>query len=536
MYYLIIMEPENNDGNIEYKRHLVDKSDDRIEKLATQMKYRVIEGNGEALYYIGVEDDGKLSGITKEEYQETFKNLEKIAEKNEYKLTLLSSKSVSKDKSIYEFLIREINTSNYIDIKICVAGNVDSGKSTLLGVLTNGKLDDGRGSTRLSIFNHKHEITSGRTSSIAHHIMGFDINGKSINYKSSINNVSWPEIVKKSKKIISFYDLAGHEKYLKTTIRGLTSISPDYCFILVGANMGVSKMTREHIFICMTLNIPFSIVVTKTDICKERQNVLDITMSQIKKILKLPVLRRVQYSVTNTDEAITAAKNFRNESIVPVFKVSNVSGENLDILKTFLNLLQQRVPRMLDTTDVLMSIDGIFQVTGVGTVVAGDLIRGKVYVNDKIFLGPDRSGKYIQTQIRSIHVKRVPVLSAECGTYICLALKKVSRKSIRIGQVIVSNKDHCKSQKEFTADINIIRSNATTIKLGYEPTVHTSNIRQSAKIISIKHQDKDESDILRTGDRATVKFKFSNRPEYLQIGNQLIFSEGKIKAVGKIIE
>ena len=61
--------------------------------------------------------------------------------------------------------------------------------------------------------------------------------------------------------------------------------------------------------------------------------------------------------------------------------------------------MQQRVPRMLDTTDVLMSIDGIFQVTGVGTVVAGDLIRGKVYVNDKIFLGPDRSGKYIQTQI-----------------------------------------------------------------------------------------------------------------------------------------
>lgn len=530
------MEPENNEGNIEYKRHLIEKSDDRLEKLATQMKYRVNEGNGEAIYYIGVEDDGKLTGINKEEYNETLKNLKIISDKNKYTITLLSSKNVSKQKSIYEFLVRELNSPNYIDIKICVAGNVDSGKSTLLGVLTNGKLDDGRGSTRLSVFNHKHEITSGRTSSIAHHIMGFDAHGKSINYKSSINNVSWPEIVEKSKKIISFYDLAGHEKYLKTTIRGLSSISPDYCFILVGANMGVSKMTREHIFICMTLNIPFSIIVTKTDICKERQNVLQITLAQIKKLLKLPILRRVQYSVKNHDEAITAAKNFKNESIVPVFQVSNVSGENLDILKTFLNLLPQRNPRIIDNTNVLMSIDGIFQVTGVGVVVAGDLIRGKVYINDKVYLGPDRSGKYIQTQIRSIHVKRVPVLNAESGTYVCFALKKVNKKLIRIGQVIVSNKDHCKSQKEFTADVNIIRSNSSTIKIGYEPTVHTCNVRQTARILSIKHIDKEESDILRTGDRAIVKFKFCNRPEYLQIGNQLIFSEGKIKAVGKIIE
>ena len=34
------------------------------------------------------------------------------------------------------------------NIKIAVAGNVDSGKSTLIGVLTNNILDDGRGLAR----------------------------------------------------------------------------------------------------------------------------------------------------------------------------------------------------------------------------------------------------------------------------------------------------------------------------------------------------------------------------------------------------
>ena len=32
------------------------------------------------------------------------------------------------------------------------------------------------------------------------------------------NSVLWSEIASKSAKIISFFDLAGHEKYLRTTI------------------------------------------------------------------------------------------------------------------------------------------------------------------------------------------------------------------------------------------------------------------------------------------------------------------------------
>jgi GTPase len=51
--------------------------------------------------------------------------------------------------------------------KIAVVGNVDSGKSTLVGVLTKGDMDDGRGSARMKVFNFDHEKKNGRTSSIA---------------------------------------------------------------------------------------------------------------------------------------------------------------------------------------------------------------------------------------------------------------------------------------------------------------------------------------------------------------------------------
>lgn len=49
---------------------------------------------------------------------------------------------------------------------MAVTGNVDAGKSTLLGVLTHGVLDDGRGVARQKLFRHKHEVETGRTSSV----------------------------------------------------------------------------------------------------------------------------------------------------------------------------------------------------------------------------------------------------------------------------------------------------------------------------------------------------------------------------------
>lgn len=43
------------------------------------------------------------------------------------------------------------------DVRIAVIGNVDSGKSTLVGVLTKGIMDDGRGKARAKVFNFDHE-------------------------------------------------------------------------------------------------------------------------------------------------------------------------------------------------------------------------------------------------------------------------------------------------------------------------------------------------------------------------------------------
>lgn len=59
-------------------------------------------------------------------------------------------------------------------------------------------------------------------------------------------------------------------------------------------------------------------------------------------------------------------------------------------------------------------------------------------------------------------------------------------------------------------------------------TVHCGSIRQTATILSM------DKDCLRTGDKATVHFRFIKTPEYLHIDQRLVFREGRTKAVGTI--
>ena len=78
--------------------------------------------------------------------------------------------------------------------------------------------------------------------------------------------------------------MCGHEKYLKTTIYGLVGMFPDFAMIIIGANMGISRMTKEHLGIALALKIPFFIVITKIDIAPE--NVYQETMAKLVEILK----------------------------------------------------------------------------------------------------------------------------------------------------------------------------------------------------------------------------------------------------------
>lgn len=152
-------------------------------------------------------------------------------------------------------------------IRVAVVGNVDSGKSTLIGTIKSSILDDGRGLSRSTITKHKHELVSGRTSTISQHMIGFDENGQVLRSSSSKNKkscLSLSEIAQRSARVVTMMDLAGHEKYLRTTVAGLSMGMIDYALVLVNASQHNSNhMTMHHLKVCNACAIPVVIVLTK---------------------------------------------------------------------------------------------------------------------------------------------------------------------------------------------------------------------------------------------------------------------------------
>lgn len=116
-------------------------------------------------------------------------------------------------------------------------------------------MDDGRGLSRKAIFRHQHEAETGRTSSVATAYLGFAEDGGQILSKRAGKTIPWVELAKVAHKRIQLIDLAGHEKYLKTTVFGLTGMQPDIVVVVVGANMGVKRMTKEHLAIAVAVRV-----------------------------------------------------------------------------------------------------------------------------------------------------------------------------------------------------------------------------------------------------------------------------------------
>lgn len=284
-------------------------------------------------------------------------------------------------------------------------------------------------------------------------------------------------------------------------------------------------MTKEHLGLALALAVPVFVVVTKIDMCPP--NVLQDNMKLLFKMLKSQGCRKVPVVVRSQDDVVLSATNFVSERLCPIFQVSNVNGDNLELLKMFLNLLSTRMAGS-ETLPAEFQIDDVYSVPGVGTVVSGTCLQGTIKLNDVLMLGPYAVGNFVPITIKSIHRKRMNVERVRCGQTASFALKKIKRAFLRKGMVMVSPDLKPQACWEFEGEILVLH-HPTTISARYQAMVHCGSIRQTASIVHMSR------DCLRTGDKAHVKFRFIKQPEYIRAGQRLVFREGRTKAVGNIL-
>ena len=106
------LEAEKEEGNVEYKR-LISSNLNRLEALASQMKWRLTEGIGECYYYIGVEDNGTLSKLSRLSLLRSLINLKKVVDIIQSKIARIEKIEVGMNEYLIVKIKKEFN-SNYL--------------------------------------------------------------------------------------------------------------------------------------------------------------------------------------------------------------------------------------------------------------------------------------------------------------------------------------------------------------------------------------------------------------------------------------
>jgi GTPase len=439
------------------------------------------------------------------------------------------------------------------DISITTAGSVDSGKSTFIGVLTSGNLDNGNGSARTCVAKHPHELQSGKTS---------DITMK--HYKVSSKT-----------RTITFIDLCGHEKYFKTTANGVCGHYPDYSFIMIGANRGILQMTKQHFTLLMAANVPQIIIVTRVDITPK--NIYEQTLTMIEKYLKahlkIPGLVVNNFwddkvKITIEDVVKLLPKDQVKQTFIPIITVSNKTGYGLDIVKGILDSIEPRdlwsnfdnnnncVNRVINGFITHMDkkyfknpdekslsvfyIDNVYSPPGVGLVISGIVRNCELSVGDIVYIGPINK-EFKEYRIRGIHNdyrQKIQKLQHHDRGCIALAGEKEfsTRQYIKPGMFLIKNKKLIDTNVcyRFNAAITIL-NHSSTIKNNYTPLMQIGNVRQCARLI-MEPQYNDGKDVISSKDYAYVTFKFKFKPALIEPYQLFIFKSGYIQGIGVVLD
>jgi len=526
----VIDRGEQEGGSVEFKERLTKDlhlADGRLESLTAQLRHRVLSGDGEATYVVGVTDDGGLAGISPDDFSESMDVLSLLAEEAGTHIDDVQTWGVNgeaaengNDDGLVGVATIKEGTVIEDDAHIVVgtAGHVDHGKSTLVGSLVTGQPDDGEGGTRAYLDVQPHEIERGLSADLSYGVYGFDDDGP-IRMRNPHRKGDRARVVEEADRLVSFVDTVGHEPWLRTTIRGLVGQKLDYGLLTVAADDGPTQTAREHLGILLATELPTIVAITKADLVDEGR--LTDVQREVERLLRDVGKTPLRVERHGVDAAIDEI----SETVVPVVTTSAVTQEGLDTLDE----LFEQLPKHGDTDvsgEFRMYVDRTYNVTGVGAVASGTIKSGRVEAGDQLLLGPMDDGRFRPVEVRSIEMHYHRVDEASAGRIVGIALKGIEESEIRRGMVLMPRDADPSPVREFEADVMVL-NHPTRIGDGYEPVVHLETVSEAASF----HPTDDQ---LLPGDsgEATVRFKFHS---YLvEEGQRFVFREGHSKGVGTV--
>ena len=197
---------------------------------------------------------------------------------------------------------------------------------------------------------------------------------------------------------------------------------------MIGSNMGVSKMTIEHLTLILILKLPLIVVFSKIDLCP--QPVFNQSFKDLQKVLAKYKIHKNLIEI-NSEELALNNLEFAKNKYIPYFKISNISGHNIDLFKNYLlNIKLLNDWKLYYDKEHFAIIEDTYCVNGVGLVISITVTSGIINKNDKLMVGPF-NGIFIEVLVKSLHNNfRKNVEFLEAGKSGCIAIKSVDKKVV----------------------------------------------------------------------------------------------------------
>jgi len=294
---------------------------------------------------------------------------------------------------------------------------------------------------------------------------------------------------------ISIIDVPGHEKFIKNMLAGVTTI--DFIILVIAADDGIMPQTREHFDILRLLNIPNGIIaVTKIDLVDGEW--LQLVIDDIKAFVQGTFLDKV-----------------------PIVPLSTKTGEGIEKFKDEMLALLRQVPARSDTGIFRLWIDRIFQLKGMGNIVAGSVLSGSCKVGDILELLPIRK----TVRIRKIQKHHHEVSSCQFGDRAGFNIIGIDYSELKRGFAMVSP-GYYQTADILNAQFFLLNTHLKPLRNYARVRFHLGTGEVMARIINLKGKE------IRPGEDTIVQLRLEEQVSAGRGDRYIIRSYSPMRTIG----
>jgi len=372
-------------------------------------------------------------------------------------------------------------------VNVGTIGHVDHGKTSLTAAITKVLADKGLANFRAydQIDNAPEEKERGITIATSH-----------VEYET--DNRHYAHV-----------DCPGHADYVKNMITGAAQM--DGAILVVSAADGAMPQTREHIVLAKNVGVPAIVVfLNKCDMVDDSE-MIDMVEEEIRDLLS-------KYDFPGQDIPVIRGSALK--------ALEGDKGElGYEAINKLLNALDTYIPLPVRDIDkpFLMPVEGVFTISGRGTVATGRIERGKVKVGEEVEL--IGFGSNLKSVVTGVEMFRKTLNDGQAGDNVGLLLRGAKKEEIERGMVIAAP-NSIKPHKKFKCQVYILSKDEggrhspffsgyrpqfyfrttdvtgiVTLPAGREMVMPGDNVELSVDLISPIAMEKDLRFAIREGGR-----------------------------------